>query len=792
MADKNIGMLPQAAQVEDDSLLVMEQQGAAMKLTGRQLKDYAKQGVELEFQEDLEAAQAAADRAEGAVRAVEDMTVSARTLESGEPASVAKTEAGGVFHLAFGLPQGERGAPGEKGDTGPRGAKGDPGTGLTILGYYDTPAALEAAVPAPEAGDAYGVGTAAPYDAYVFDGASGVWRNNGPLAGGGGGGPLPENVVTSGGGAELEIPASFGDTPHTVSFTDEEEPPLTAEDVAYSAAETVKEAIDGLKASVSDGKALVASAITDKGVPTAQDAAFAELAENIAQISGGGDTSDATATPGDILAGKTAYTASGKVEGIIPTLAAGTITPGTADQTIAGGQYLGGTQVVKGDQNLTPANIRQGVSIFGVAGAMTSQFKATLTVTADAGAVVSATHTNGTKVEDLSANGKVTLELPIEGQWTVTARRGVAQYNSVVIEVSSSYSAKLTAEVHIEYYLEATPLSEARSNLAATTVGKYALFGGGRKSGSGDRAYSYVVEGYDANLTKTVNKSFWETSRGDLAAATVGDYALFGGGCLYKDPLSTQEPTAEMDSFNGSLTQGTPTDLRTARSELAAASIGSYALFAGGVRYTTREAVVDAYNTSLTRSAPTSLVAARSSLAAASAGDHVLFGGGWGTTYSNIVDAYNADLTRSNPASLSLGRRGLAAAAAGSYILFAGGRSSTSDNYTDAVVDAYDLFLTRTTPEKLSGHVRENLAGVSVGGYALFGGGMRGGVESYYNCYSNMDVYDAVLTRTTPQGLSVARSNLAASAIGNYALFGGGGLSDRGLPAAKMDVYQHV
>lgn len=40
--------------------------------------------------------------------------------------------------------------------------------------------------------------------------------------------------------------------------------------------------------SVSNGKSLVASAITDKGVPTASDATFQTMADNISQISGGG------------------------------------------------------------------------------------------------------------------------------------------------------------------------------------------------------------------------------------------------------------------------------------------------------------------------------------------------------------------------------------------------------------------------------------------------------------------------------------------------------------------------
>lgn len=47
---------------------------------------------------------------------------------------------------------------------------------------------------------------------------------------------------------------------------------------------------------------------------------------------------------------------------------AATYTPGTSDQSIASGQYLNGTQTIKGDSNLTAANIKSGVSIFGVTG----------------------------------------------------------------------------------------------------------------------------------------------------------------------------------------------------------------------------------------------------------------------------------------------------------------------------------------------------------------------------------------------------------------------------------------
>lgn len=56
----------------------------------------------------------------------------------------------------------------------------------------------------------------------------------------------------------------------------------------------------------------------------------------------------------------------------VPTRAAATITPGTSDQTIASGTYLTGAQTISGDADLVASNIKSGVTIFGVAGSLTS------------------------------------------------------------------------------------------------------------------------------------------------------------------------------------------------------------------------------------------------------------------------------------------------------------------------------------------------------------------------------------------------------------------------------------
>lgn len=67
--------------------------------------------------------------------------------------------------------------------------------------------------------------------------------------------------------------------------------------------------------SVSNGKTLVASAITDKGITTDATDTFATMANNIQLIETGTDTSDATALVTDVLINKTFYANNEKLTG---------------------------------------------------------------------------------------------------------------------------------------------------------------------------------------------------------------------------------------------------------------------------------------------------------------------------------------------------------------------------------------------------------------------------------------------------------------------------------------------
>lgn len=159
MADKTIGELPSIANVSDNSLIPVEQNGAAGKMTGAQWRAWAQDTTSSYVAAAQQAADNAANSAtaasnsataanqsasnaansangaQSAKTAIENMTVSVETLSAGSDATVTKTTIGGIVNIEYGIPRGAtgpQGLTGPQGPVGPQGPKGDTGSAVAV------------------------------------------------------------------------------------------------------------------------------------------------------------------------------------------------------------------------------------------------------------------------------------------------------------------------------------------------------------------------------------------------------------------------------------------------------------------------------------------------------------------------------------------------------------------------------------------------------------------------------------------------------------------------------------
>lgn len=267
-----------------------------------------------------------------------------------------------------------------------------------------------------------------------------------------------------------------------------------------------------------------------------------------------------------------------------------------------------------------------------------------------------------------------------------------------------------------------------------------------------------------ASNSKSLNGNFGLIN--NVAGASVGNYAIFAGG---DDGQSNEYNYSDsVNAYDSSLTAQNIAQLSFSydpyRSGMLSGVINNKAVFAGGY-YLYKPLFGKAkiircdeaisYDTSLTQTQLTALSSAKCNCATANTTNHLIFAGWVNNTNSNTTDAYDNSLTRSTITALGTARYYLAGASIGEYAIFAGGKD---DSTSYSLVECYDAALTKHTIENLSA-IRTNFQGASFAGYAVFGGGTT---STPY-----IDRYNASLTRDTTIALSSSRSNTATGTLGS-------------------------
>lgn len=276
---------------------------------------------------------------------------------------------------------------------------------------------------------------------------------------------------------------------------------------------------------------------------------------------------------------------------------------------------------------------------------------------------------------------------------------------------------------------------------------------------------NYFGEQQDSAMSMLSNLGI---ARYAITGASVGNYALFAGG-YYSNSYNT------VDSYSKTLIKTTPTPLSYPRHNIAGASVGDYALFAGGYygNGSTVRSEIDAFDKSLVKTTPVSLGTARHRAGGVGVANYAIFAGGQGVSSAlSSVEVYNESLVKSSATNLSVARNDIASAKVGNYAVFAG------DSNGSLVVDAYDTSLVRSTPTPLS-TARNTQTSASTKKHAMFTGGSTSS--------SIIDTYDTSLVRGSTN-LSTARYCIGCG-VGNIAYFAGGGVSGSTTPSDVVDVF---
>jgi hypothetical protein len=239
----------------------------------------------------------------------------------------------------------------------------------------------------------------------------------------------------------------------------------------------VRDGMDELFQSVSDGKNQIASAITDMGQSASGGDTFAQLSSKIRDIS-----KDANAAVGDVLTGKTFYQGGVKRTGTMPNngSVSQTLTSQGEEYTIPEGYHDGTGTVTTDIVNLSAGNIRAGATVGGVDGTFTSD------ATATAGQILSGrtAYVNGSKVTgSMTNNGAVSKTLTTQGA-SYTIPSGYHNGSgTVTANITNLTAANIKAGTTVGG-VEGTFTSDATATAGQILSGRTAYVNGSKVTGT--------------------------------------------------------------------------------------------------------------------------------------------------------------------------------------------------------------------------------------------------------------------------------------------------------------------
>ncbi len=357
-----------------------------------------------------------------------------------------------------------------------------------------------------------------------------------------------------------------------------------------------------------------------------------------------------------------------------------------------------------------------------------------------------------------------------------------------------SFAGKLTKLTSVSYQG-----SDARYQLAGTTVGNCAMFGGGYSWNS--PMYTDYVACFSPTLTRTTTSL--SVGRYGLGATTVGNYAVFAGGYTGYGNRNNKA----VDAFDASGTRSAVADLTQTDTSWQGTTIGNYATFIrllpGGSSCT-----LEAYDASLVKT--TGLSALPWNIYGGISGTNInknlaIFGAVRDYYYHNEMHyfTYDSSLTFLEVSGPGLGYFDCGTASIGGHAVFLGGkyRDYTDNGYWDEETGEYvegdeEIDYDSETDEVIAvdssitfksltsaTQARYGAKGITIDGqYALFGGGGYCSWSDYDGYYSDvsqdtLDVYNSQLTKVVDDSLPrflYARQDHAVTTVGDYTIFSGG------------------